>query len=117
MSELNPPEGHLDARLFKNTAFMIAWMVFLSLVLRFATWPVRNVALVFWIYGSHAWFHDGLRVLPGKPVRFSNGVEVPVLPDMVTGFGAFFITFFGLTLLLILVLRICERWFAKQNRI
>jgi hypothetical protein len=97
-----------------NTCVSTAWLR-LSLVLVFITWPVRNIALVCWVYGGHAYFHDGLRILPGKPVRFSNGLEVPALPDMVTGFGAFIITFFGLTILLILGLRYYERHFARPK--
>jgi hypothetical protein len=70
---------------------------------------------VCWVYGSHAYFHDGIYVLSGKPVRFSNGVEAPKLPDLVTGFGAFIATVFGLTMLLIFALRFYERYFARRN--
>jgi hypothetical protein len=67
---------------------------------------------------STAWLRLSLVlvfIMPGKPVRFSNGLEVPALPDMVTGFGAFIITFFGLTILLILGLRYYERHFARPK--
>ena len=84
-------------------------VTFLTLVLLFVSWPIRNIALVCWVYGSQAYFHDGIRVLPGKPIKFSNGVKAPMLPDLVTGFGAIVITVFGLTILLIFLLRFYER--------
>ena len=109
MDKLNLQRKHLDERLFKRAEFILPWFAFLILVLLFVSWPIRNIALVCWVYGSQAYFHDGIRVLPGKPIKFSNGVEAPMLPDLVTGFGAFVITVFGLTILLIFLLRFYER--------
>jgi hypothetical protein len=105
----------LATRMFAKPAFTISWMAFLGILVTFVSWPVRNIALVCWVYGSQAYFHDGIRVLPGKPVRFTNGVEAPTLPDLVTGFGAFIITVFGLTMLLIFALRFYERHFDRRN--
>ena len=114
MADISQPQ-HLDERLFKRTAFVLPWFGFLTVVLLFVSWPLRNFALVCWVYGSQAYFHDGVRVLPGKPTRFSTGAEAPTLPDLVTGFGAFAITFFGLTVLLIFALRFYERHFKQRD--
>ena len=116
MDKLNLQRKHLDERLFKRPEFILPWFAFLTLVLLFVSWPIRNIALVCWVYGSQAYFHDGIRVLPGKPIKFSNGVEAPMLPDLVTGFGAIVITVFGLTILLIFLLRFYER-IAKNRKL
>ena len=75
----------------------------------FVGWPIRNIALVYWTYGKSGYVDKGIRVLPGKPVRFSNGELTPLAGDLVTGFGAFLITVFGSTGLLVVGLKICER--------
>jgi len=103
----------LATKMFAKPVFAISWPLFLMFFFVLVSWPIRNIALVVWVYGSHAYFHDGIYVLPGKPIRFSNGVDVPAWPDLVTGFGAFIITTFGLTLLLIFALRFYEKHFAK----
>jgi len=51
--------------------------------------------------------------LPGKPIRFSDGTLIPLVPDLVTGFGMFFLTTLGLSLLLIGCLRTYERYFSR----
>lgn len=108
--DTNPELAH---RLFKNFYFTISWVAFLAFVMSFVSWPLRNCALVCWAYGSDAYFHHRIRVLYGKPCRFSTGELVPTLPDVVTGFGAFAFTVFGLTLLLIFALRLYERHFDR----
>ena len=95
--------------MFAKPYFAISWVVFLGGIFLFVGWPVRNIALVCWVYGSDGYFHKGIRVLSGKPVRFSDGALAPILPDLITGFGAFFIIVGGLTLLAILALRFYER--------
>ncbi len=102
-------QKNLATRVFAKPYFAIPWAAFLFGVALFVGWPLRNVALVFWVYGSDGYFGKGIRVLPGKPIRFSNGEMAPFVPDLVTGFGAFIITAGGLTLLAILALRLYER--------
>jgi len=102
-------------RLFAKTPFTVVWVAFLGLVSTFVVWPMRNLCLVCWVYGGHAYFHDGIRVVKGKPIRFSNGELAPTLPDMVTGFGAFIITVFGLTFLLLALVRLYDRYFRKRQ--
>jgi hypothetical protein len=102
----------LVSRVFENRAFTAAWIVFLFQI--FVSWPIRNALLVCWVYGSDAYFHHGVRVLPGKPIRFSNGDFAPQFADMVTGLGVFFVTALGLTLLLIFALRLYGR-FSKRS--
>lgn len=99
----------LESKFFSKTWFQLAWIIFLLVIIRTVSWPLRNNALVCWVYGWKAYSQDGLHVLPGKPTKFSNGELVPVGPDLVTGFTAFFITIIGLTFLLILGLRLYER--------
>lgn len=72
--------------------------------------------LVWWVYGKDAYFHDGIRVMPGKPIKFSTGELVPQFPDMVTGFAFFFVVVLGLSLLVIFGLRLYER-FRKRSSI
>src|SRR5262245_8062108 len=96
-------------RLFHNRHFQIAWVAFLAVILTLVSPRVRDAALVCWVYGSDAYFHEGIRVVQHKPTKFSNGDIAPVLPDLVAGFLVFAITAFGLTLLLFLVLRCYER--------
>lgn len=102
----------LATRLFAKPYFAISWVVFLGGIFLFVGWPLRNIALVFWVYGSDGYFYKGIRVLSGKPVRFSDGALVPLLPDLITGFGAFFIIVGGLTLLAIFTLRFYERHYG-----
>jgi hypothetical protein len=79
------------------------------LFLVFVGWPIRDCLLVCWVYGTDAFFHQGIRVVSAKPTRFSDGALAPTLPNLITGFGAFFVTVLGLTLLLVAVLRFYER--------
>jgi hypothetical protein len=101
------------SRLFARKDFAVPWVVFLAAVFTFVAWPIRNFLLVCWVYGSDAYFRGGIRVLSGKPIRFSNGELAPTLPDIVTAFGMFLVTAFGLTLLLIFAVRFWERHFRK----
>ena len=116
MDESTQREQYLDERLFKRTGFQFFWLLFLGVVLVFVSWPIRNIALVCWVYGVHGYFDEGIRVLPGKATRFSNGVEAASFPDFVTGLGAFLITVVGLSMLLVFALRLYERRFGQQPR-
>jgi hypothetical protein len=71
--------------------------------------------LVAWVYGWHGYFHDGIRVLRGKPIMFSTGQPAPMLPDLVTGFGYFLMVTGGLTALLVLGLRAYEWWQKRRQ--
>jgi hypothetical protein len=102
------PKKDLAHRAFGNFYFTIAWIAFLAVVLRLV-WPLRNALLVCWVYGRDAYFRDGLHVLKGKPTRFSNGEIAPNLDDLATGALAFIVVVFGLSMLLILGLRLYER--------
>jgi hypothetical protein len=73
--------------------------MFLFAFLIFVTEPLRHVLLVYWVYGKDAYLH-GLRVIPRKPHRFSNGILVPQIIDIVTASGMFFATTLGLSLAL-----------------
>jgi hypothetical protein len=105
----------LAARVFEDRRFQVSWALFLAVFVIFISWPIRNALLVCWVYGSEGYFHRGIRVLPGKPIRFSTGTLAPQLPDLVTGFGIFLITTIGLLLALFFALRLYERYFAKPG--
>ena len=106
---MRSPEDDLATRVFNKKWFAIAWVVFLgAVVTRF--WWVRDAALVWLVYGRDAYFRGGVRLLPGKPIRFSTGDLAPRRADMATGFGFFFIVVFGLSILLIAGLRLYDRW-------
>src|SRR6266567_4933145 len=94
------PSKDLATRVFNNSWFGIIWVVFLG-VLVTRLWWVRDALLVWWVYGRDAYFHGGVRVLPGKPIRFSTGELVPQFPDIVTSFSFFIVVVFGLSLLVI----------------
>ena len=111
MNQVQSEQSGFAVMLFRNSYFIIGWLAFLVVVLIFVSWPIRNFTLVCWVYGTDAYYNKGIRVLPGKPVRFSNGELAPTLPDLVTGFGAFLITVGVLTVLLFLVLRLYDRYF------
>ena len=105
MSQRKPDAVHT---LFNNFFFQIGWIGFLVIVLKFVAWPVRDRLLVTWVYGKQAYV-GGIRVISAKPTIFSNGEGAPTFPDLVTGFGAFFVTFFGLTFLLIFILKLIAK--------
>lgn len=106
----------LPSRVFEHRIFAPIWIVFLALVVTFVGWPIRDALLVCWVYGRDAYFHQGIRVVPGKPIRFSDGSLAPQLADMVTGFGIFFATTLGLSLALFFALRFYDRRCAKPQR-
>jgi hypothetical protein len=105
----------LATRVFEDRWFQLGWTLFLAAFVTLISWPIRNALLVCWVYGSGAYFRREVRVLPGKPVRFSTGTLAPQLPDMVTGFGIFLITTIGLSLALFFALRFYDRYFRQQR--
>jgi hypothetical protein len=107
------PKKDLASRVFNNVYFGIVWALFLAVVLRLV-WPLRDALLICWVYGRNAYFQQGIRVVKEKPTIFSNGARAPDLPNLVTGFGVFLITVLGLSMLLVLVLRVYEKHFAGK---
>ncbi|MFL6590392.1 MAG: hypothetical protein ACJ8M4_09490 [Chthoniobacterales bacterium] len=59
-----------------------------AIILYWATWPLRNALLVIWVYGIDG-YSAGIRVLAGKPVKFTTGEYAPTAPDIITAFAAF----------------------------
>ena len=117
MDESDQQAEHSDQRLLKRTKFWFAFYIFLFLVFWFVTWPLHYVAMVCWVYGSHAYFHDGIRVLTEhKRQAFSDGTEIPVIVDMVTQFGVVMVTFIIPILLLRYALRFYERHFGQKGK-
>ena len=79
-------------------------------------WWIRDMFLVFWVYGWDAYFHGGIRVLRGKPIMFSNGEPAPVFPDLVTGFAFFFVVVGGWAFVLIIAPDWYRRFRIKRRR-
>jgi len=104
----------LAYRAFNNPKFVFAWILSLLLILIFVSFPIQRVILIFWVYGREG-FNHGIRVLPGKPIRFSDGVRVPRELDILTGFGVFWLTTFGLSLGLYLALRLYHHVFGQPQ--
>lgn len=102
-------------RIFQNTGFTVVWVIFLGAFVGFVSWPIRYRVLVFWNYGRHGYFDEGVRVVPGRPLKFSTGELVPQSHDVATAFGAFFITAIGLTFLLIVMVRLYLRYVAQRG--
>jgi len=105
----------LASRVFNHRVFPLVWIPILVPVLLFISEPVRLVILVYWVYGRDAYANQGIRVIPHKPLHFSDGTRVPQWLDMVTGFGMFFVTTLGLSLALFFALRVYERRFTIQE--
>jgi len=97
--------------------FLFPWMLFLFLLEIFVGIPLQHAILVFWVFGREGYFHQGIRVLPGKPVRFSDGVRVPQELDILTGFGMFIVIVFGLTAALMCALSLYERLIERSRRV
>jgi len=113
-SQVSKPTD-LASRVFEHRAFELGWVIFLLLVLTFVSFPIQRVLLVFWVYGRDAYFHHGMRVMPQKPLRFSDGVRVPQELDILTGVGMFLATTFGLSAALFFGLRLYERKFLRPQ--
>lgn len=86
----------------------------LAVILLFTVfWPLRDVALVYWVRGSAA-YAEGVRVVRGKPTRFSDGQVAPNLPDFVTGMAAFFLAVFTAIVLTWVIFRVYERICSRR---
>jgi hypothetical protein len=77
-------------------------------------WPLRNVALVYWVRGAAA-YDTGVRVLPGKPTRFSDGHFAPDFPDLVTGFFAFAVAMSAALALSWIIQRVYEKICSRRT--
>jgi hypothetical protein len=106
----------LATRVFENSAFQIAWAISIGCVFVFVGLPFQRFLVVLWVKGSDAYFHHGIRVLRGKPAKFSDGELLPQLPDAVTGFAVFLAIAFGLSALMCFALRFYEKHFQKRSR-
>ena len=115
MSEPESKPKDLAARALSNTKFQLAWILWLGVIITYVGVPIQRFLIILWVRGSDAYFHHGIRILPGKPVRFSDGGLVPDLPDFVTGVIVFILgIMLGLSLLMVYMLRFYERHFQKQ---
>jgi hypothetical protein len=105
---------NLGTRTF-NGPFAIIWALFLFALFGFAGMPLRNALLVCWVRGADAYLHEGIRVLKGRPLAFSDGMAVPTLPATVTFIGVFITIVLGLSFLLLFGLRFYERHHKSRS--
>ena len=105
----------LATRVFERPAFEFAWPTFLFVLMILVFRPIQTFLLVCWVYGRDGYFQKGIRLLNGKPVRFSDGNLVPTYLDALAGFLTFFTIVFGLSVLLILFLRLYDRHFKQPG--
>ena len=105
----------LASRLFENTKFQLAWVLWLCLVFEFVGVPFQRFLVVCWVRGLDAYLTQHMRVLPGTPVKFSDGQSVPSFPNALTGFAVFLVVVFGLSLLMFHGLRLYERHFRISS--
>jgi hypothetical protein len=109
MRETQPKPKDLATRVFEKLSFQLGWILILGSVFIFIGLPIQRALVVLWVRGSEAYFHQGIRVLRGKPVKFSDGQLVPSVPDFVTGLAMFMLVAVGLSYLLVFCLRFYER--------
>lgn len=105
----------LANRVFGNTKFQLAWVLWLGLIFVCVGIPLQRFLVVCWVRGLDAYLTHHIRVLPGKPVKFSDGQSVPSLPDAVTGFAVLLVVALGLSLLMFHGLRFYERHFRISS--
>ena len=115
MSDVQNNRPDLAKRVFAKRGFAVAWVVFLAAVFGTVGARVANAWLVCWVRGTDAYLHQGIRVVHGRPLKFSDGVPVPSGPEAVTGLVIFLVVFFGLSFLLQFVLRLYDRHCRKPN--
>ena len=90
---MSPAEQPVDKVLYVLT-------IPLTFVLLFGVfWPLRNIALVYWVYGRAGYIEKGIRVVGVKHGRFTTGEPLPAIPDMLSGFGTFILAGFTAMLL------------------
>lgn len=116
VSEQQSRQPDLGTRVF-NGPFAIVWALFLFLLFGFVGTPVANALIVCWVRGPQAYLHEGIRIVKGRPLKFSDGMSVPAFPEYVTFFVLFFVVVFGLSYLLLFLLRVYERRFKKTDAV
>ncbi len=114
MSQPDANAEDLGTRTF-NGPFAIVWALFLFLLVGMVGVPLRNALLVCWVRGADAYLHHGIRVLKGRPLKFSDGAIVPRLPAVLLFFAVFAVVVFGLSFLLLFALRSYDKRFRGRR--
>jgi hypothetical protein len=114
MSETKPEREDLGTRTF-NGVFSAVWAIFLFALFGFVGVPLANALIVCWVRGTDAYLHGGIRVLHGRPLKFSDGISVPGVPEMVSFFAVFIVMVFGLSFLLLHLLRFYEKHWKRRK--
>jgi hypothetical protein len=83
------------------------------LLVHTAAWPLRDIALVYWVRGRAA-YDAGIRVLQGKPTRFSDGQIAPDLPDFITGLLTFVVAIFSAVVISWFFFRVYEKIYSRR---
>ena len=103
-------------RIWAHVPAELPWLVLMGVAMTYIAFPIQRVLLVLWVRGYDAYVHQGIRVLKGKPARFSDGQLVPDFPDFVLAMAMFFIVGIGVTGLYLIFLNRFERRELKQVR-
>jgi hypothetical protein len=107
-TQKNEVSGHRSTGFLSS--YFAAWALFLFVSLRFVFEPVQTFLLVCWTYGRDGYFHRGIRLMPIKPPRFTDGNLVPTYMDFLTGMATFILTTSALTALFILFARLWDKY-------
>ncbi|HTI98368.1 MAG TPA: hypothetical protein VL527_05645 [Dongiaceae bacterium] len=115
MSEPAAQPKDLATRVLSDTKWQLAWMLWLGLIITYVGVPIQRFLIVLWVRGSDAYYQQGIRALPGKPVKFSDGGLVTDLPGFMSGMIVFvFGIMIGLSLLLVFTLRFYDKHIQQR---
>lgn len=66
---------------------------------------LQRMLAVLWVKGFHAYFEQGIRVLPIKPAKFSDGTMVPDAPNAIFTFVVFLALMLVTWVIIVLVVK------------
>jgi hypothetical protein len=96
------------AKLWANPRISIPWTVVMFLVNITIGVSLQQMLVVLWVKGFDAYFSKGVRVLPIKPAKFSDGMLVPMAPDAIFGLAVFITLSVALAAILVLIARLAR---------
>lgn len=99
-----------------NERARTVWPVATFVILIFVWRPVQTFMLVCWTYGSEGYFRKGIRLLPVKPPRFTDGSLVPQYLDIITGMMTFLLVGAGVAALFVIGLWCYQRGQGERSR-
>jgi len=82
MSQIEPKSKDLATKVFEKTSFQLGWILVLASFFIFVGLPIQRFLVVLWVRGNDAYFHQGIRILKGKPVKFQMGNLFPAFQTL-----------------------------------